>query len=159
MLWRPGWRIPIPDSRAEWFGLSAGIAFALNNVLVRKAVHHALPVKSTAAFIGVVVLTLAMLPVEGAPSGAWRALAGPGALWLVPTLGLVLLVSTRATPAEPWSMCGASWWESILQYSVRAAGIWGLDLPCRVIWRSPSWGSSYKREKSFVVGLGCLFRS
>jgi drug/metabolite transporter (DMT)-like permease len=37
-----------------------------------------------------------MLPVEGAPSGAWRALAGPGALWLVPTLGLVLLATNIA---------------------------------------------------------------
>jgi drug/metabolite transporter (DMT)-like permease len=96
MLWKPGLHIPIPRSRAEWFGLSAGVAFALNNVLVRKAARHPIPVKSTAAFAGVVVLTLAMLPLEGASSAAWHALAAPAPLWLIPIMGLVLLATNVA---------------------------------------------------------------
>jgi drug/metabolite transporter (DMT)-like permease len=96
MLWEPGFRPPLPRSRAEWFGLSAGVAFALSNVLIRKAAHHPIPLKSTAAFAGAVVLTLAMLPFESSAQPGWEALASPTALWMVPTLGVVLLATNVA---------------------------------------------------------------
>jgi drug/metabolite transporter (DMT)-like permease len=96
MLWEPGFRIPIPHTRAEWFGLSAGLTFALSNVLIRKAAHHPIPVKSTAAFAGVTVSALAMLPLEGGPAAGWQAFAAGTALWMLPTLGLVLLATNVA---------------------------------------------------------------
>jgi drug/metabolite transporter (DMT)-like permease len=96
MLWEPGFRIPIPHTRAEWFGLSAGLTFALSNVLIRKAAHHPIPVKSTAAFAGVTVIALAMLPLEGGPAAGWQAFAAGTALWMLPTLGLVLLATNVA---------------------------------------------------------------
>jgi drug/metabolite transporter (DMT)-like permease len=96
MLWEPGFRIPIPHTRAEWFGLSAGLTFALSNVLIRKAAHHPIPVKSTAAFVGVTVIALAMLPLEGGPAAGWQAFAAGTALWMLPTLGLVLLATNVA---------------------------------------------------------------
>jgi len=96
MLWEPGFRIPIPHTRAEWFGLSAGLTFALSNVLIRKAAHHPIPVKSTAAFAGVTVIALGMLPLEGGPAAGWQAFAAGTALWMLPTLGLVLLATNVA---------------------------------------------------------------
>jgi drug/metabolite transporter (DMT)-like permease len=95
MLWRPGFRIPVPESVAEWCGLSAGLSFALMNVLVRKAAHHPIQVKAVAAFAGAVALTLAMLPFE--PGGAVPGQGSvPLLLWLVPTLGVVLLAANVA---------------------------------------------------------------
>ena len=35
MLWQPSLGLPVPQSRAEWIGLSAGMSFALTNVIVR----------------------------------------------------------------------------------------------------------------------------
>jgi drug/metabolite transporter (DMT)-like permease len=95
MLWRPGLRIPVPETRAEWYGLTAGLAFALMNVLVRKAAHHPIQVKATAAFAGAVVLTLAMLQFEGG-AAASTATDPVLLLWLVPTLGIVLLAANVA---------------------------------------------------------------
>jgi drug/metabolite transporter (DMT)-like permease len=96
MLWQPGLRIPLPHTGAEWFGLSAGFTFAVSNVLIRKASHHPIAVKSMAAFAGVGAIALALLPFAAAPLPAWPELAGGSALWLLPTLGLVLLSTNLA---------------------------------------------------------------
>ena len=56
MLWTPGLSLPLPDSAAEWFGLTAGITFALANVLIRKAAHQSIRLKAVAVFAGVVVV-------------------------------------------------------------------------------------------------------
>jgi drug/metabolite transporter (DMT)-like permease len=61
MLWRPGMRVPIPTSKAEWFGLSAGVTFALSNVLIRKAHHQPIRVKSTAVFAGVAAVAVIVM--------------------------------------------------------------------------------------------------
>ena len=60
MLWRPGDELPLPRSVAEWLGLSAGLTFALSNVLTRKAEHLSVPHKSLAVWIGVAVVALAI---------------------------------------------------------------------------------------------------
>lgn len=96
MLWRPGLRIPVPDTPAEWFGLSAGVTFALLNVLVRKASQHPIPVKATAAFAGVVVIALGLLPLVAPAAPASGELTGGGMLWLVPVIGLVLFAANVA---------------------------------------------------------------
>lgn len=67
MLWRPELGAPVPSSIAEWLGLGAGLLFALSNVLVRRAAHLSIELKSLAVFAGVVVLGLLALPFEPTP--------------------------------------------------------------------------------------------
>jgi drug/metabolite transporter (DMT)-like permease len=95
MLWQPGISFPLAVSAAEWFGLSAGIGFALSNVLIRKARHLEIPLKAVAVFAGVVVTAAVVAVVEGASPGAPMA-AGPGALLLLVLLGLVILATNLA---------------------------------------------------------------
>ena len=40
MLWQPAAGLPLPATKAECLGLAAGVAFALSNVLARKASGH-----------------------------------------------------------------------------------------------------------------------
>lgn len=94
MLWTPGLSLPLPDSAAEWFGLTAGITFALANVLIRKAHHQSIRLKAVAVFAGVVVVALAVLPFEGAFAAS--AVAAPASLLLVAGIGVVLLVANLA---------------------------------------------------------------
>ncbi|MGH8728718.1 MAG: DMT family transporter [Burkholderiales bacterium] len=57
MLYQPG-AFPLPENVAEWIGLSAGLTFALSNVLARKAEEHDAQTKALAVFAGVMVLSL-----------------------------------------------------------------------------------------------------
>lgn len=95
MLWQPGLRVPLPTTGAEWLGLSAGVTFALSNVLIRKAEERPIRLKSMAVFAGVVLVALLVLPFEmrGSPlpaSPSWGTLA------LLAGLGVVLLVTNLA---------------------------------------------------------------
>jgi len=57
MLWQPGeW--PLPANRAEWLGLSAGVAFAASNVISRHLDGVTQGAKAVTVWAGVVVLTL-----------------------------------------------------------------------------------------------------
>jgi len=57
MLWQPGdW--PLPANRAEWLGLSAGVAFAASNVISRHLEGVTQGAKAVTVWAGVVVLTL-----------------------------------------------------------------------------------------------------
>jgi drug/metabolite transporter (DMT)-like permease len=87
--------LPVPHSAAEWFGLSAGIGFALSNVLIRKARHLEVPVKAVAVFAGVVATALVVAALEGAPLSEPFA-AGPGPLLLLLVLGLVIFATNLA---------------------------------------------------------------
>jgi drug/metabolite transporter (DMT)-like permease len=85
MLWNPAGGLPLPENRAEWMGLSAGLMFALSNVLARKAEEHSVAMKSVAVWFGVTAVCLIY--------GAGRADFLPGAPALVPaTLALIALV-------------------------------------------------------------------
>ena len=85
MLWQPGdW--PLPANRAEWLGLSAGIMFAMSNVISRHLGGVAEGAKAVAVWVGVAVLTLvglALKPAEldfaaDADMITWLLLAGIG---------------------------------------------------------------------------------
>ena len=52
MLWQPRMGWPLPRSAAEWLGMSAGLAFALSNVLARRADAIGIPLKVLAVFAG-----------------------------------------------------------------------------------------------------------
>jgi drug/metabolite transporter (DMT)-like permease len=61
MLWRPG-MAPLPETAAEWAGLTAGMMFALSNVLARKAERLTVPQKSLSIWAGVSLVSgLALL--------------------------------------------------------------------------------------------------
>jgi drug/metabolite transporter (DMT)-like permease len=65
MLWQPGLGLPVPQSRAEWLGLSAGMSFALVNVLVRRSQHISLNFKSASIWFGTALLTGTLVLYQG----------------------------------------------------------------------------------------------
>lgn len=93
MLWNPQHGLPLPHNRAEWIGLSAGMGFAMLNVLVRRTQHLSVSFKSAAVWFGTVLLTgLSLLyhgnlvpQVQGVSLDAW---------WLLALIGLVLCATS-----------------------------------------------------------------
>ena len=65
MLWQPSLGLPLPQNRAEWIGLSAGMSFAMTNVVVRHTQHLSVNFKSAAVWLGTVLLTGLMLLYQG----------------------------------------------------------------------------------------------
>ena len=54
--------LPLPRTYSDWLALSAGMGFALTNVITRKSAHLTILAKSFAVWVGVVVVSfLAML--------------------------------------------------------------------------------------------------
>lgn len=53
MLWSPHTGYPWPESRADWYGLSSGFAFALMNLFVHMAREVDIRTKTVAAWLGV----------------------------------------------------------------------------------------------------------
>ncbi len=104
MLWQPH-NPPIPQNTAEWLALSAGISFALTNVLTRRAAHLSIAHKSFSVWIGVVVSALLYLPFahHHLPLMAlitgqqWLLMAGLGGLLTLATLSVQYGLSN--TPA------------------------------------------------------------
>lgn len=106
MLWRPELGAPWPGQAAEWIGLAAGFLFALSNVLIRRAHHYSIELKSMAVFVGVVTVGLGYvavaepvaLPDVGA--GIWALVAAIGVVLLVINLvvqyGLTRVAASRA---------------------------------------------------------------
>jgi len=90
MLWQPRLGLPAPQDAGDWLGLLAGLAFALFNVLSRRARQLSSESKVLAAFAGVVAMGLLLL-LAGA--GSWR-LPTDTTLWLLlALLGGVLLLT------------------------------------------------------------------
>ena len=93
MLWRPelGW--PLPRDHADWFGLTAGFAFALNNVLGRRLGDCGVGAKTLASCLGVLAITGVALLMAGNFDSLTQV---PSAtrLYLVVGVGAVLFCST-----------------------------------------------------------------
>lgn len=88
MLWSPALGFPWPESRSDWLALSSGFAFALSNVLVRKAQSLSIGGKMAAAWWGAVVLAGGWLwfidaGIPQASTTAWFGAIGFGLLGLV----------------------------------------------------------------------------
>lgn len=66
MFWREG-ALPLPNNKAEWLALSAGMGFALTNVITRHASHLSVNAKSMAVWIGVLVMSLVFILCQDAP--------------------------------------------------------------------------------------------
>ena len=89
MLWHPGGRWPLPYTLAEWLGLASGAAFAMANVLSRKAREVDEAVKAASVWAGV---TLVALPVAILTEHPGRALAAMDAqAWLLVALIALIL--------------------------------------------------------------------
>lgn len=109
MLWQPTIGLPIPQSKAEWMGLSAGIGFAFTNVLTRRATQLSLRVKSMAVWVGVVMMALLFLSFQHAslplpqtiPAEYWLMMGGIGMALLCATVlvqyGITHTLVTRAS--------------------------------------------------------------
>jgi drug/metabolite transporter (DMT)-like permease len=58
MLWQPQTGFLLPLSYGDWMGLSAGIMFALSNVLSRRNQFHNIQLKSLAVWAGVTLVAI-----------------------------------------------------------------------------------------------------
>ncbi len=95
MLWHPGVGFPWPASRAEWFGVTAGLLFALGNVLVRRLEHMTDAAKSIVIWAGVTLAALVHLP--GSSLGASHAGSlGLANAPLIVAIGLAILAMSLA---------------------------------------------------------------
>lgn len=93
MLWQPAVGLPIPQTEAEWMALSAGIGFAITNVLTRRATQLSLRVKSMAVWVGVVIMALLFMPFQHASLPLPQTIAIE--YWLIMGgIGLALLCAT-----------------------------------------------------------------
>ena len=95
MLWKPQLGLPLPQNPAEWIGLSAGMAFALSNVVSRRAANLSLQAKSYSVWLGTALLTALLCWWQGGFIDRLQAIDLPSWL-LLGLLGIVLCCSTFA---------------------------------------------------------------
>lgn len=89
MLWEPQHGLPLPDSLSEWIALSAGMGFALSNVVSRRAVHLSVEAKTYSVWLGTALLTAPLLWWQGGATA--QLLAIDAQSWLMlGVLGIVL---------------------------------------------------------------------
>jgi drug/metabolite transporter (DMT)-like permease len=93
MLWRPGAGGALLKNSADWYGLTAGFAFALNNVIARRLDDRGVGVKTFASCLGVLAITAAAL--VGAGNGGEVAKIGSAInIALALGIGAALFCST-----------------------------------------------------------------
>jgi drug/metabolite transporter (DMT)-like permease len=97
VLWPAGGGWPLPTSMADVLGLAGGLAFALNNVMLRREAHRSEESRALAMFLGG-VLVAGTLAVMLAATGrvAWPPPASAHWLWAVSGLGVMFLLSNFA---------------------------------------------------------------
>jgi drug/metabolite transporter (DMT)-like permease len=95
MLWQPSLGLPVPQNRAEWIGLSAGMSFAMTNVVVRHTQHLSVGFKSATVWLGTVLLTGIMLLYSGNLTAQLSGIS-VASWWLLALIGLVLCATSFA---------------------------------------------------------------
>ncbi len=93
MLWEPKLGIPFPQNISEWTGLSAGIGFALSNVVSRRAMHLSVEAKSVSIWFGTAVLTAPLIWWQGGLNLSGISVDSWGLLFL---LGIALCACSFA---------------------------------------------------------------
>ncbi len=83
MLWEPRLGLPFPQNLSEWLGLSAGMGFALSNVVSRRAAHLSVEAKAFSIWFGTALLTAPLLCWQG----GWHVAGIAAQSWLI--LGLL----------------------------------------------------------------------
>jgi drug/metabolite transporter (DMT)-like permease len=99
MLWNPVIGAPWPEGKADWMALTAGMAFALSNVIARKVQDISIAAKSVCVWAGVVMVGLIMiagfsLPIPTPPVSIWT---GAVALGVFGILLMTVLVQYGVT--------------------------------------------------------------
>lgn len=95
MLWDPELGQPVPQNISEWLGLSAGMGFALSNVISRRAAHLSVEVKSFSLWFGTALLTWPFLLWQGGMVEQVAAISAQS--WIILALmGLVLCATSYA---------------------------------------------------------------
>jgi drug/metabolite transporter (DMT)-like permease len=89
MLWDTQQGLPLPQNQAEWIGLSAGVSFALMNVLVRRTHHLSVNFKVASIWFGTILFTTVLLLYQGNAIAQLQNIT-PDAWWLLWLIGLVL---------------------------------------------------------------------
>ena len=92
MLWDDRLGMPWPKVRADWLALSAGVTFAMSNVLVRRMRAVSIALKTMASWVGVVLVAglWVALGAHAAPAVGTDVLLGAVALGL---FGIVLMTA------------------------------------------------------------------
>ena len=85
MLWEPQRGLPLPQNISEWIGLSAGMSFALSNVVSRRAAYLSVEAKSYSVLLGTALLTAPLLWWQGGMPAQLPAMDAQS--WLI--LGLL----------------------------------------------------------------------
>ena len=70
MLWKPRLGLPLPQNLSEWIGLTAGMSFALSNVVSRRAAHLNVEAKTYSVLLGTVLLAVPVLWWQGGIPGS-----------------------------------------------------------------------------------------
>lgn len=95
MLWETQRGLPLPQNVSEWIGLSAGMSFALSNVVSRRAAHLNVEAKSYSVLLGTALLTAPMLWWQGGVTA--QLLRMDAQTWLIlGLLGIVLCATSFA---------------------------------------------------------------
>lgn len=83
--------LPLPQTKSDWLALSAGMGFAMTNVMTRKASYLSLQAKAFAIWLGVITMVLIFLPFVD------MSLPTPQVFtvkqWLIMTLIALLIMS------------------------------------------------------------------
>ena len=79
MLYDPAIGLPLPTDRADWFGLTAGLAFAVTTVETRRLQAVSVTAKTLASWLGVLLIAALGLALGGhalptASAGAWAGI-------------------------------------------------------------------------------------
>lgn len=93
MLWRPQMGWPWPKNSAEWIAISAGVAFALSNVLTRKITEVSVPIKALTIWSGVVLVALIWLLIAPPTWPVWSEISATAVSWLI-IIGGVIFIAT-----------------------------------------------------------------
>lgn len=72
ILWDPALGLPWPQDRADLLALSSGLAFALSNVMVRKADTVSIGLRTVVSWLGVAALAAVMIAVSDGEAPAWN---------------------------------------------------------------------------------------
>lgn len=93
MLWPADGGWPLPRLAADWLGVVGGLAFALNNVMLRREAHRPAWSRALAMFVGGAAVAAVLALVGGATLGVpappwpawsdWAPLVGLLALWFM----------------------------------------------------------------------------
>lgn len=89
MLWHESLGFPAPRDKADWLALSAGVAFAVTNVLIHKLNDASVMVKTATGWLGVFVVAFILILLTGETITAttdvmvWAWVLGAGVMTLM----------------------------------------------------------------------------